>query len=58
MMMTKEDVAELRERLVTMRDDLLERLHKEFGAGEISLMSGVMAAIAAVDAMQREPVHA
>jgi hypothetical protein len=34
---TDEKLAALRQRLVALRDDLLERLTKEFGAGEISL---------------------
>jgi hypothetical protein len=51
---TEDDLAALRHRLVVLRDDLLERLHKEFGAGEIGLMAGVQAAIAAVDAMRGE----
>jgi hypothetical protein len=50
---TEDELSALRQRLVALRDDLLERLSREFGAGEISLMSGVMAAIAAVDAMQQ-----
>ena len=34
---------------MALRDGLLRRLSQEFGAGEISLMSGVMAAIIACD---------
>jgi hypothetical protein len=55
--MTEDDLSALRQRLVALRDDLLERLHKEFGAGEISLMAGVQAAIAAVDERRDETVE-
>jgi hypothetical protein len=46
---TEDQLSALRGRLVALRDDLLGRLTKELGAGEISLMAGVQAAIIAVD---------
>jgi hypothetical protein len=51
---TESDVAELRERLVTMRADLVGRLVARMDGGEMALLGSVGAAIAAVDAMQKE----
>ena len=50
-------VAELRERLVTMRQDLVGRLVARMDGGEMALLGSVGAAIAAVDAMQQEPAR-
>ena len=47
--MTDDQLSALRDRLVALRDHLIGRLTKEFGAGEISLMAGLQAAITAVD---------
>jgi hypothetical protein len=51
---TDDELSALRHRLVTLRDDLLERLHKEMGAGELGLMPGVMTAILAIDEKRDE----
>jgi hypothetical protein len=52
--MTADDLAELRERLVAMRLDLTERLAARIDGGVMALLGSVGAAIAALDAMQRE----
>jgi len=51
---TDDELAVLRARLVILRDDLLERLRKEFGAGELGLMPGVMTSILAIDELRDE----
>jgi hypothetical protein len=51
---TENDVAELRERLVAMREDLVGRLAARIDGGEMALLGSVGAAIAAVDAMRSE----
>ena len=51
---TENDLTELRERLVAMREDLVGRLVARIDGGEMALLGSVGAAIAAVDAMQRE----
>ena len=52
--MTENDVAELRERLVAMREDLVGRLVARLDGGQLALLGSVGAAIAAVDAVQQE----
>jgi hypothetical protein len=47
--MTEAKLLALRGRLVALRGDLLERLSKEIGAGEIRLIGHVQAAIIACD---------
>jgi hypothetical protein len=56
--MSANDLAELRERLVTLRQDLVGRLAASLDGGKIALLGSVGAAIAAVDAMQSEIVAA
>jgi hypothetical protein len=51
---TENDVAELRAKLIAMRADLVGRLVARLDGGEMALLGSVGAAIAAVDAMQRE----
>jgi hypothetical protein len=46
---TDDELQALRQRLVALRDDLLERLSQEFGVGEAGLTPGVMTAIVAID---------
>ena len=52
--MSDDKLSALRHRLVALRGDLLGRLSQELGAGEISLMAGVQAAIIAVDEYRDE----
>jgi hypothetical protein len=52
--MTDDELSALRLRLVALRDDLLARLSKEMGAGELGLMPGVMTAILAIDKKRDE----
>jgi hypothetical protein len=52
---TVEALAELRERLFAMREDLVGRLVARIDGGEMALLGSVGAAIAAVDAMRQEP---
>jgi hypothetical protein len=47
--MTNEALADLRERLVHMRQELLARLVERIEAGELSLLGSVGAALRAVD---------
>ena len=47
--MTVEALAELREKLIGLRSDLLAGLVKEFGAGELGLLAQTQAALIAVD---------
>ena len=47
--MSEAELLALRARLLFLRDEILERLQTELGAGELGLMSGVMTAILAID---------
>lgn len=47
--MTRDQLLQLRDRLVALRDDLFVRLRQEIGAGEISLLGSTAASIVAVD---------
>jgi hypothetical protein len=51
---TDDEMQALRQRLVLLRDDLLARLSKEMGAGELGLMPGVVTAILAIDEKRDE----
>ena len=51
---TEEVVSDLRQRLVAMRADLVERLAARIDGGVMALLGSVGAAIAALDAMQQE----
>ena len=53
---TIEGLTALREKLVGLRDELVDRLAANLDGGEIALLGSVGAAIAAVDAMQSEIV--
>ena len=48
--MSEAELLALRARLLFLRDEILERLQTELGAGELGLMSGVMTAILAIQA--------
>lgn len=52
--MTENEVAELRAKLIVVREDLVGRLVARIDGGEIALLGSVGAAIAAVDAMRSE----
>jgi hypothetical protein len=52
--MTTDDIEGLRQRLLFMRRDLVARLVKQIGAGELGLLGSVGLAIAALDAMAAE----
>ena len=52
--MTVEALADLRERLAAMREDLVGRLIARIDGGEMALLGSVGETIAAVDAMRGE----
>jgi hypothetical protein len=52
--MTPEDIADLRARLIFMRQDLVERLVRQIGAGELGLLGSVGLALAALDSIPVE----
>jgi hypothetical protein len=52
--MTPADIEGLRQRLLFMRRDLVERLARQIGAGELGLLGSVGLALAALDAMPVE----
>jgi hypothetical protein len=53
-MTTQADIEDLRERLLFMRRDLVERLVRQIGAGELGLLGSVNAALVALDSMPVE----
>ena len=53
--MTAEAVADLRERLITMRAELVERLSAQIDGGLLALLGSVGAELAALDNLVVEP---